>query len=136
MIIVVDSSSGIPVYKQLIEQVRFHIASGLLEPGDPLPSTRQLSAELGVNPMTISKAFSQLESEGVLERRPGLPLVVKATTEAGTRASKLQQLRAALRPAATMARQLGVDGETVADLLRQLLRHGRPGERDDTEEKP
>ncbi len=77
MILVVDTHSGIPVYRQLMEQIRFHVASGLLSPGDEIPSTRSLSAKLGVNPMTISKAFALLEEEGVLERRPGLPSVVR-----------------------------------------------------------
>ena len=71
MILVVDPHSGIPVYRQLVEQIRFHVASGLLKPGDEVPSTRALSARLGINPMTISKAFVLLEEDGVLERRPG-----------------------------------------------------------------
>ena len=121
MIIVVDPSSGIPVYRQLMDQVRFHIASGLLEPGDALPSTRSLSARLGINPMTISKAFSLLEAEGVLERRPGLPLVVKRRPEDGLRETKIEQLRSALRPIATMARQLDIDSRTAAALFRKLL---------------
>ena len=78
MLIVVDPHSGVPVYRQLMDQIKFHIASGILKPGDELPSTRSLSAELGVNPMTISKAYSFLEREDVVERRPGRPLVVKA----------------------------------------------------------
>jgi DNA-binding transcriptional MocR family regulator len=61
MLIVVDPHSGVPVYRQLMDQIRFHIASGLLKPGDELPSTRALSTELGVNPMTVSKAYSFLE---------------------------------------------------------------------------
>ncbi len=121
MIIVVDPSSGIPVYRQLIDQVRFHVASGLLEPGDALPSTRSLSARLGINPMTISKAFSQLEAEGVLERRPGRPLVVKAREVDRVRASRLEQLRAALLPVATMTRQLGIDSQSAAELFQTLL---------------
>ena len=80
MLIVIDPSRGVPVFRQVMDQVRFHIASGLLQPGDELPATRSLSAELGVNPMTISKAYNLLERDGVLERRPGRPLVVKAFT--------------------------------------------------------
>ena len=76
MLIVVDPSSGVPVFRQVMDQVRFHIASGLLKAGDELPATRSLSAELGVIPMTVSKAYNLLERDGVLERRPGRPLVV------------------------------------------------------------
>ena len=77
LLIVVDSHSGVPVYRQLIEQVRFQVAAGLLRPGSELPSTRALSQELGVNPMTVSKAYGLLEEEGLVTRRPGLALVVR-----------------------------------------------------------
>ena len=85
MLIVVDPHSGVPVYRQVMDQIKFHIASGILRAGDELPSTRSLSAELGVNPMTISKAYSYLERDEVVERRPGRPLVVKESGAGATR---------------------------------------------------
>lgn len=121
MIIVVDPHSGIPVYRQLIEQIRFHVASGVLQPGDEIPSTRALSAELGVNPMTISRAFSQLEEEGVLERRPGLPLVVKGQEPTVHRANQKAQLRKLLTPLVTRIRQLGISDTEAVELLREML---------------
>ena len=121
MILVVDPHSGTPAYRQIMEQIRFHVDSGLLGPGDEIPSTRTLSAELGVNPMTVSKAFGFLEEEGVLERRPGLPLVVSRRASKDQRASKLEQLDAALRPVATMARQLGLGSEEAVEAFRRLL---------------
>jgi len=81
-----------------MEQIRFHVASGLLSPGDEIPSTRSLSARLGVNPMTISKAFALLEEEGVLERRPGLPHVVRQRMNDSLHTSKIKQLETSLRP--------------------------------------
>ncbi len=121
MILTVDPHSGVPVYRQLMDQIRFHVTSGLLEPGAEIPSTRSLSAKLGINPMTISKAFVLLEDEGVLERRPGLPHVVRKRQDSSVRATKLEQLEKALRPIATQARQLGFDPQEAADLLRRLL---------------
>ncbi len=121
MIIVVDPHSGVPVYRQLISQIKFHVASGLLEPGDELPSTRGLSARLGVNPMTVSKAFRLLEQEGVVERRPGLPLIVRAVPAEDLETSRRLQLRASLEPAATRARQLGIDADEAVELFRALL---------------
>ena len=53
-----DYHNGIPVFRQIIDQVKFHVVSGLLAPGDELPSTRALSGQLGLNPMTVSKAYS------------------------------------------------------------------------------
>ena len=128
MILVVDSHSGIPVYRQLMEQIKFHVASGVLRPGDEIPSTRTLSAELGVNPMTISRAFSQLEVEGVLERRPGLPLVVRTQRPAARRATQKVQLQKVLAPVVTRVRQLGIEDADAVELFRQLLEKAKnPG---------
>lgn len=121
MILTVDPHSGVPVYRQLMDQIRFHVASGLLEPGEEIPSTRALSAQIGVNPMTISKAYGLLEEEGVLERRPGLPLVVRSREPQKVAAARREQLAAALRPVATVTRQLGVAPEEALELYRELL---------------
>jgi GntR family transcriptional regulator len=121
MLITVDPHSGVPVYRQLMDQIRFHVASGLLSPGDELPSTRTLSADLGVNPMTISKAYSYLEKEGVVERRPGRPLVVRPVQSGEVRDRKLDRLREGLAPLVTMVRQLGIDRSQAVALFGELL---------------
>ena len=104
MVLIVDQNSGVPVYRQIIDQIRFILASGLAKPGDELPSTRALSQQLGVNPMTVSKAYSLLEEEGLIERRPGLPLIVKKRSPRSTDQNRTEQLRAVLEPAATRRR--------------------------------
>ena len=121
MLIVVDPHSGVPVYRQLMDQIKFHIASGLIKPGDELPSTRGLSAELGVNPMTISKAYSYLEKEQVVERRPGRPLVVKAYEDQQIRERKFEQLRESLALTATMVKQLGIEPREALAIFNSLL---------------
>jgi GntR family transcriptional regulator len=121
MLIVVDPSSGVPVFRQLMDQIRFHIASGLLKPGEELPATRSLSAELGVNPMTVSKAYNLLEREGVLERRPGRPLVVAQIDPADLDLEKLDRLRASLADAVRAARQLGIRSDEATRVFRELL---------------
>ncbi len=121
MILLVDPHSGIPVYRQLMDQIRFHIASGMVQPGEEIPSTRALSARLGVNPMTVSKAYAQLEEEGLLERRPGLPLIVRQRQESHLETTKLDRLESDLRPIATRARQLGIDSNDAVVLFRRLL---------------
>lgn len=121
MLIVVDPHSGVPVYRQLMDQIKFHIASGILKPGDELPSTRGLSAELGVNPMTISKAYSFLEREDVIERRPGRPLVVRAMGAAGLQDQRMEQVRQSLAATVTVVRQLEVDAGEVVRLFEEML---------------
>ena len=118
MLIVVDPGTGVPVYRQVMDQVKRQIASGRLTAGDELPSTRVLSTELGVNPMTISKAYSFLEKEGVVERRPGRPVVVK---ENGEVAAGKELLRAELATIVTSVRQLGIEPEEAVDLFRSML---------------
>lgn len=124
ILIVVDPHSGVPVYRQLMDQVKLHIASGVLAPGDELPSTRVLSSELGVNPMTVSKAYSYLERDGMVERRPGRPLVVKAFQVEQLHDRKLEQLRDSLAPSVRIVRQLGIDWELALGIFGELLGTG------------
>jgi GntR family transcriptional regulator len=121
MLIVVDPHSGVPVYRQLMDQIKFHIASGLLGPGDELPSTRTLSAQLGVNPMTISKAYSYLEREEIVERRPGKPVVVRPVDGQDLRNRKMEQLRESLASTVTMVHQLSIGQDEAVSLFRLLL---------------
>ena len=121
MLIVVDPQSGVPVYRQLMDQIKFHITSGLLRPGDELPSTRTLSSDLGVNPMTISKAYSYLEKEHVVERRPGRPLVVRQLGHDEMQDRKLERLRDSLAGTVTVVQQLGIDREQALKVFSEML---------------
>ena len=121
MLFVVDPHSGVPIFRQLMEQVKFHIASGLLKPGDELPSIRTLSVPLGVNPMTISKAYNLLVRDGVLERRPGLPLIVKNIAGDQLQACKLDQLQKSLRSSVTVVAQLEIDHDEALTTFRTML---------------
>ena len=121
MLTTIDLHSGVPAYRQLVDQIRLQVAGGRLQPGDEIPSTRALSAELGLNPMTISRAYAILEEEGVLERRPGLSLVVRARSAATTASARSAQFTRALRPVASVARQLGIGGKEAGDALRRLI---------------
>jgi GntR family transcriptional regulator len=121
MLIAIDVHSGVPAYRQLVDQIRLQVAGGRLKPGDEIPSTRTLSAELSLNPMTISRAYAMLEEEGVLERRPGLPLVVRARTGATSATARSAQFAKAVRPVASMARQLGISGKDAGEILRRMI---------------
>ena len=131
MLIIIDPHNGVPIYRQVVDQIRFHILAGRIAPGDELPSTRSLSLRLGVNPMTISKAYGILEDEGIVTRRPGLPLVVRDRAPEKRTSAKKDQLAAVLHPAALAAVQLGIRGKEAGALLRALV-----DERHRTLEKP
>ncbi len=67
----IDTKSGVPFYRQIIEQAKFAIARGDLEPGHRLPTVRQLAVDLSVNPNTVIRAYRELEIEGVLNTQQG-----------------------------------------------------------------
>jgi GntR family transcriptional regulator len=67
----VDLKSGVPLYRQIIDQVKSGIAMGALGPGDRLPTVRQLSVDLSVNPNTVSRAYNELELTGLVETHMG-----------------------------------------------------------------
>src|SRR5438132_3204201 len=68
---ILDSKSGVPIYRQIQDQIRYGIASGLLVAGEQLPTVRALAVELSVNPNTVIKAYTELEREGVLTTEQG-----------------------------------------------------------------
>src|SRR4051812_26745427 len=98
-------SAGAPIYQQLMQQVKFQIASGRLSPGDYLPSVRETATELQVNPMTVSKAYSLLEREGVLVRDRGQGMVVASTTTRGALKERREELKTLLREVVVKAHQ-------------------------------
>ncbi len=125
MLLRLDRHSGVPVYRQIQDQLRFLAASGVLATGEELPSTRALAAELGLNPMTVSKAYAQLEREGVLERRPGLALVVRKRTAGAHESVRRSELAAELRSAVFAAEKLGFTMDEAVALFREMLAQGR-----------
>jgi GntR family transcriptional regulator len=119
---ILDPHSSVPIYQQLVAQVRRLVAGGQLPPGAELPSVREMAQEHTVHPMTISKAYSLLESEGVLERRRGKPMAVAAMKKGhSSLAARLRQIQPQLDALALSARQLELSGEEVIEQLRKRL---------------
>ena len=117
-----NAQSGIPIYRQLMEQARRMISSGQLRPGDALPSVRELATTHAVNPMTISKAYSMLEAEGLLERQRGKAMTVANLNGlAENKKERLRRLQPAIQQLAIAADQLELDLEDVIDALRHSL---------------
>lgn len=105
----VRPASGLPIYRQLMEQVERQTASGLLRAGDPLPSVRELSRDLGINPATVVKAYAELERAGRVESRQGLGTFVAAAAGGLQRGEKLRRLAGAAEALMVEAIQLGLD---------------------------
>ncbi|MEO2049667.1 MAG: GntR family transcriptional regulator [Pirellulales bacterium] len=116
-----DATARVPIYRQLMDQVRKAVARGRVQPGDRLPSVRQLSRELVVNPNTIAKAYSELEREGVLNTRPGLgAFIAKPQAYLSTKVRK-QRLLAALDLCLTETVHLGFTAEEVSTAFTQQM---------------
>jgi GntR family transcriptional regulator len=120
MLLQIDHHSGQPIYRQVIDQIRRQVVAGQLREGEQLPSVRDLASRLRVNPMTVSKAYSLLEMEGLLERRRGVGLFVAelATDEASR--TKADLLEEALTRAVVMAVQLGIPEDKARNMLTRL----------------
>ena len=118
----VQPGSGIPIYRQIIDQVNRLVISGYLKPGDELPSVRQAASQLEINQMTISKAYSLLEAAGVLERKRGKPMTV-AAGRGKTRSTekRLDLIRPALKEVLTQANQLALPKDVILEEFKKLL---------------
>jgi GntR family transcriptional regulator len=122
----VHPSSGLPIYRQVMDQVCALIAGGRLTPGDLLPSVRQLAAELQVNMMTISKAYARLEADGVIERVRGTGMRVKPTSVQGSAAERQEEVRPLVEQAVIRARQLQLTNEQFNHIVQSVLKEHKP----------
>ena len=119
----INPSSGVPIYRQLMDQVRTLVNAGRLPAEEMLPSVRQIAEDLQVNPMTVSKAYSLLERDGVIERVRGQGMRVLAPAKArGGVKDRQQQLLPLLEQVASHAFQLGLTREQVVAALTPLLK--------------
>ena len=120
--LLLSPTSGVPLYRQLMDQLRAEICSGRLEAGAMLPSVRQVAQDLSINPMTVSKAYSQLEGDGVLERVRGQGMRVLAPAGAERMDRARQELEPLLRDLLRRARRLGLGPDEVRALIDPLLK--------------
>lgn len=115
----IETTSRLPIYRQIVSQVQEGVARGLLEPGEKLPSVRELSRQLVVNPNTIAKAYTELEREGTLNTRPGLGVFVATPSVEVTREIRERRLNGCIDRFLTEAVHLGFAKEEVLTLLSE-----------------
>jgi DNA-binding transcriptional regulator YhcF (GntR family) len=115
-----DTRSGVPPYLQLVQQVKQALRLGLLEPGDQLPTMREVVAQLAINPNTVLKAYRELDREGLVEARPGQGTLVSRALPP-TPPGDYTRLQAALLAWLRQARAAGLDDDDVAALVAATL---------------
>ncbi|MFJ8664177.1 GntR family transcriptional regulator [Streptomyces sp. NPDC093600] len=115
----IDRRSGIATYLQIVQQTKQALRMGVLEPGDRLPTAREVVEATAINPNTVLKAYRELEREGLVEARRGLGTFIRATL--GTAPAAASPLRGELADWARRARAEGLDRDDVAALFTSVL---------------
>jgi GntR family transcriptional regulator len=116
-----NPASGVPIYLQLMEQVKHAVETGALRPGEQLPSIRPLAEELVVNPNTVAKAYRELEHEGVIELRQGAGAFVSDKAPKKKDADRLRAAQAAVASAIEKLRARGVTDDEIRRLFEAEL---------------
>jgi GntR family transcriptional regulator len=121
-----DQNSGVPVYRQIIDQVRGGLAAGALTPGFQLPTVRQLAVDLQINPNTVVRAYRELELGGLLETQQGTGTFISEKKVARADAERERQLS---RIVSDCVARAGAAGFTIADLQEELRQWDGPRRR-------
>src|SRR5688572_28830073 len=121
MVFQIDFKTGKPVYLQLVDQIRYAAASGVLRTGEPLPSIRPLAEELRVNRNTIAKAYAELESQGVIETIPGKGCFLRENNTPFNKNVRQKLLLTEIDEAVVTAHHLQVDRDTFLALIKERL---------------
>lgn len=116
-----DLHTGVPVYRQLIDQVRAGVASGSLTAGDQLPTVRQLAVDLAINPNTVMRAYRELELGGLLETHQGTGTFISEKKPEKKTAERERQLGQLANEFAARAGAAGFSLEELIDRLQELL---------------
>src|SRR6266516_6530658 len=119
MMLQINFKSGKPIYLQVVNQIKSAAASGALQAGEPLPSIRPLAEELRINRNTIAKAYTELESQGIIETIPGKGCFLKENNTPFTKAVRQKLLLKEVDEAVVTAHHLQVDRRTFLDMVKE-----------------
>jgi GntR family transcriptional regulator len=128
MIFHIQQDSPVPIYEQIVAQVTFAVATGSLQPGDRIPSLRDLAAELVINPNTVARAFMELERNGIIESRRGIGMAVTPAAGPVCRQRRLKIIRERIRSALREAVFSGLTPEEIKRVLDEELVQARGGQ--------
>jgi GntR family transcriptional regulator len=115
----ISSGDGVPVYLQIVNQVKYLVAAGRLAASEELPPIRALAAQLLINPNTVARAYRELEQAGVVEKRSTSGTYVSANPSPLARRERLRILTERIDALLAEARQMDVDTDALVELLRQ-----------------
>ena len=122
----ISTADGVPIYQQIVNQVKYLVASGRLAPGEELPPIRALAEQLVINPNTVARAYRELEVAGVVVKRGTTGTFVSAAGSPLARRERARILAERVDALLAEARQLGFDTDELFDLIRRRARALRP----------
>ena len=117
----IDLSSGVPIYRQLIEQVKYQIATGVLKPHDELPSVRALAGQYLINPNTVMRAYLELERDGVIYKKRSVGTYVAEKDVSMSQKEKFEIVRQLLDKTLVQAAELGLSPVDMQQVFQERL---------------
>ena len=115
-----DGHSGVPVYRQLIDQVQGAIATGALKPGEQLPTVRLVAVELAINPNTVSRAYREMEIRGILDTQQGTGTFISDRQTEPTQEERQRQLSQLVGEFVSRAGAAGLTVDELINAMQQL----------------
>jgi GntR family transcriptional regulator len=129
VVLTVDPRSGVPIYLQVIEQIKRSVAIGVLQAGEQLPTVKQLALDLTINPNTVAKAYRELERDGVIETAPGRGSFVRGNGAVdGTKSAAADVARDVIGAAIREAKSMGLGAEQIRNLTNDAIERWFPEE--------
>ena len=113
----IATDNGVPIYRQIVNQIQYLVAANRLHPGDEVPSIRRLAQDLLINPNTVARAYRELETAGLLQSRQGAGTTVVANPSPLNRREKIRILAERADGLLAEARQLGISVDDLKELL-------------------
>ncbi|MDR0137950.1 GntR family transcriptional regulator [Metabacillus idriensis] len=126
----IDPRSSTAIYEQIIQQMKELCLKGVLKPGEKLPSVRELSTMIIANPNTVSKAYKELEREGIIETLRGRGTFVSENAQITLDQGKMEMIKEQLKPLIVDAVYAGVDIEIIHKWIEEISREMRGGKDD------
>ena len=128
-VLTVDPRSGVPIYQQIVEQVKRSAALGVLQAGEQLPTVKQLAIDLTINPNTVARAYRDLERDGVIETSPGRGSFVRGgASAAATQLAARDVARRAIEAPVREAKSMGLTRADVRSVIDAVLDRWFPEE--------
>ncbi|EDS77695.1 transcriptional regulator, GntR family [Clostridium botulinum C str. Eklund] len=118
----IDSRNSRPIYEQIIDAIKENILKGILRPGDKLPSVREMSSMITANPNTVSRAYMELERQGVTETLRGKGTYVSSNYKSKVGGQSMEKLKEDIKKIIVEAYYMGIEKEDMIDIINQLYK--------------